>query len=403
MELQTASARLMFCSAQCPLGLILGGPAKSTNLPVHRGAFPGSSRHISRGLTFLNGFDFGRVRGFIDQRKYEHDAAVAKLAFTELEIIFEVEKRYWWLLATHEIVRVYQEAVNARNEEMRLAEILARTDLRPKLDVYVFKSDLERARFHLVEALNAEADAKVALDNAMGLSGAAPPYRLRAVWSDRPITQKVEDAVKLAFKLRPDITMLEDLIQAADRQIVQARSDFFPTLYAYGNYMQVGYGGQPGPGMSSVPNYAVGLVANWPIFNGFETVSQVAEAKYRKEAFRHALEDTEQRIILETQTALLNWQASLDEIRAAKAARDASQLEYELAQVRYRRQLGNTVDVQVAEQRFVADSVRYINSLYAYEVARAAYEEATGESLRKAHLLPGDSGQLRLLKHLERR
>lgn len=326
-------------------------------------------------------YDFGRVRGFIDERKADFDAAEAKLKFADLNLIFEVSERYFALLAAHELVPVYQQAIDERTEELRQTEAFAKTDLKPKLDVYVIRADLERAKLYLIQAQNAEADAKVALDNAMGLSGEAPPYYQKEQWGYAEITEQLPDLLKTAFRLRPDLKVIHDEVRAAGAQIVQARSDFFPSLYAYGNYQEMGYGGQAGIGISNAPNYAVGFVVNWPIFNGFQTVSQVAEAKYRQRSFEHALDDLEQRVILQVQTTYLNWQASIDEIRRAKATRDASQVQYKLSRERYRNALGNIVDVEVAEQRFVADDAAYINALYAYAVAKAAVEEATGESL----------------------
>ena len=50
----------------------------------------------------------------------------------------------------------------------------AKAGLKPDIDVYTAQSDLARAQLQLVDARNAAATAKVALDNAMGLGEHAP-------------------------------------------------------------------------------------------------------------------------------------------------------------------------------------------------------------------------------------
>ena len=59
-------------------------------------------------------FDFGWVRGFAGQRQAESAAARARLKLTELDLIYEVSRRYLDLLAAKQIVRVYEKAVAQR-------------------------------------------------------------------------------------------------------------------------------------------------------------------------------------------------------------------------------------------------------------------------------------------------
>ena len=320
-------------------------------------------------------YDFGRVKGMIDQRKAQLDEAKARLKLTNLNLIFEVNKRYYALLDAHQIVRVYRQAIVQRREHLHQAEVMAKADLKPEVDVYITKADLARAQMHLVQSENAEADAKVGLDNAMGLSGRAPQYYLSTPLSWGPVKEALPDLVKLAFGLRPDLLALEDEARAAGAVITQYRSDFYPTVESMAGYVGMGVG------LPVVSNGYVGLQMSWPIFNGFRTVSHIEEAKAQEQTVEHAIQDLEQRVILQVQTALLNWQASVDVIRRAIQTRDASRIELELASKRYVAGLSNVVELDDAQRRYVADDAAYYNALYGYSVAKAETDWATGRAL----------------------
>ncbi len=64
--------------------------------------------------------------------------------------------------------------------------------------------------------------------------------------------------------------------KAAGAKIVQARSYCFPSAFATGAYSVFD------AGMPAVNNYDLGIVLSWPLFNGFATDHQVAEARYEE-------------------------------------------------------------------------------------------------------------------------
>jgi outer membrane protein len=320
-------------------------------------------------------YDFGRVRGFIDQRKAELDASQAQLQLTDLNLIFEVADRYYGLAAAQQMVKVYQQAIVQRTEHLHQAQVMAQADLRPQVDVYFMQADLSRAQANLIQAQNSVEDAKVALDYAMGLAGQAPSYELGEALGYQPVTAQLESLLQVAFRLRPDLKALVDEARAAGAQVSQARSDYFPTASARAGYVAMG------TGTPAANNYFAGLVVTWPMFNGFLTESQVAEARYRQQAVGHAIDDLRQRVIQEVHTAFLNWQASISVIKQAEQTLDASREEFHLAEERYQTGLGNIVELDDAQRRFTGDSADYVNALLSYAVAKAAVDRATAESL----------------------
>ncbi len=320
-------------------------------------------------------FDFGKVRGFVDEQRANRDAAEARLKLTDLDLIYEVAQRYYGLLAAQQIVTVYEQAIQQRQAHLHQAQVMAQADLRPAIDVSVTQADLSRAEMGLIEAKNGVDDAKVALDAAMGLAGEAPPYRVTGTLSYEPVTATLDSLESTAMRLRPDLNALVSEARAAGARIVEAKSDYFPTADAQAGYIAMSNG------LPAANNYFAGLVITWPLFNGFFTEEQVAEAKERQRAAEYAIADMRQRVIEEVHTTFLNWQASIAVIKKAEQTLNASREELRLADERYRQGLSSVVELDDAQRRFTEDSATYVNSLYGYATAKAAVQRATAESL----------------------
>ncbi|MGH7839614.1 MAG: TolC family protein [Candidatus Binataceae bacterium] len=319
--------------------------------------------------------DFGRRRGFVDERRFEAAATEEQQTVVNLELIFEVSQRYFSLLQGGHLVRVYEKAVEERKFHLHEAQVKASAGLRPQLDVYVTQAEVQRAQLHLVDARNSVADARVAFDNALGLGGESPNYMLVDVLSYSSITDTMESLLQSAFELRPDFEALHDEIKAMGARIVEYRSNYFPSANAVAGYSALG------TGLPAANNFNAGILITWPIFNGFLTSHEVAEVKFRQRAVQSQIEDLRQRIVLQVKTAFLDWQASLERINRAERTLAASRAELELAEKRYDAGLADIIELEDAQRNYTDDDAAYADSLYGFSIAKAAVDYATGRSL----------------------
>jgi outer membrane protein len=278
------------------------------------------------------------------------------------------------LLETRQLVEVYEKAVEERKYHLHEAKVKADAGLRPQLDVYLSQAEVQRAQLHLIDARNAEDDAVVAFDNALGLGGRSPDYQLVDILTYSPITEQLGALLHEAMKLRPDLKALADQASAMGARITQYRSDYFPTVNGVAGYSAMG------TGLPAANNFDVGIVISWPIFNGFLTSHQMAEAQFQQRAIQSQMEDLRQRVFLQVKTAFLDWQASLQRIIRAEQTLAASRAELELAEKRYAAGLSDIVELEDAQRSYTADDAAYANALYGFSVAKAAVDRATGRS-----------------------
>ena len=271
-------------------------------------------------------------------------------------------------------MEVYKKAVEERKYHLHEAKVKADAGLRPQLDVYLSQAEVQRAQLHLIDARNAEDDAVVAFDNALGLGGRSPDYQLVDILTYSPITEQLGALLHEAMKLRPDLKALADQASAMGARITQYRSDYFPTVNGVAGYSAMG------TGLPAANNFDVGIVISWPIFNGFLTSHQMAEAQFQQRAIQSQMEDLRQRVFLQVKTAFLDWQASLQRIIRAEQTLAASRAELELAEKRYAAGLSDIVELEDAQRSYTADDAAYANALYGFSVAKAAVDRATGRS-----------------------
>ena len=320
-------------------------------------------------------FDFGRTRGQIAESRAQADAASAQLKLTDLDLIFQTSQRYYALLGARQLVAVYEEAITQRQEQVHQSKVKSAAGLAPEIDVYTAQAQLARAETQLLAARNEVLKAKAALDNAMGLGAEAPDYETAQTLSPSEVVGLAKEYIDAAMKLRPDLIALEDQARAAGARVREYRSDLFPSANAVAGYNLVG------TGLPGSNNYNIGLVISWPIFNGLLTTHQIEEARLRRTAVEHSIADLRQRIMLEVKTAFLDWQNAHQEIHEAVVTLDASRVELALADKRYTAGLGNIIELTDAERDFIQDKAAYVNTLYAFAVARAGLERAAGQSL----------------------
>jgi outer membrane protein len=276
------------------------------------------------------------------------------------------------LLAAKQRVKVFESAVAQRAEHLHEAEVKAQAGLKPEIDTYTAKAELARAKLHLVDAQNEVATTKVALDNAMGLGPNAPEYHQADVLTYEEITEPLDNYLKTAFGQRPDLKMLEDEARAAGARIAEFKSDYLPTIGATAGYSA------RGQSFPAANNLDVGVLITWPIFNGFITDHEIAEAKLHQDAITHAVQDLRQRIFLQVKSGYLDWQASRQRIHRAEQTVAASRGELDLAEKRYEAGLGNIIELTDAQRRFTEDEAGYVNALADFSIAKAALERDTG-------------------------
>jgi TolC family type I secretion outer membrane protein len=318
-------------------------------------------------------YDFGKIKSQVDAAQFNLRAANSDAETTLQTVIVNVQQAYFGLQQAQRLVKVSEEAITQFKKHLDLAMGRFKAGVAPKIDVTTAEVDSSNAQLNLITARNNAQVARVTLNNAMGIK-TSDGYRVddpTAVQHERII---LDEAVALAMRLRPEMISQQALEQAAEVTIKTAQSDFFPTVSSSANYS---YTGQESP---FVYNWNVTGTVNIPIFSGFLTKQQVAEARANLLKTKASGEVLRQNILLEVNQALLNLEAAKERLQVTAVTVTQAKERLALVEGRYRAGLSNAIEVTDAEVALVNAQVNDVVAMSNYQAVKAQLDRATGIS-----------------------
>jgi outer membrane protein TolC len=319
-----------------------------------------------------NIYDFSRTGTKVDIQKLNLEAARADLNMVFLNIIMGVKQAYYELLRAKRARTINVETIGQFEQHLETARGLYEAGSKPMFDVTKAEVDLSNARVNLLKAENAIIIARVNLNNAMGMPE-APPYDLEEDVVYQKNTVDLNESLKKAYLMRPDLRSLIFKKEAAQKSILLARKDFLPTLSGSAGY---GWSGEEYP---LERGWNIGANLNFNLFSGFLTKNQVGEAMASFEVSR-AVEDTlRQTIRLDVEQAYANLQTAEKSIAAAEVTLRQAEENQKLAQGRYAAGVGSPLEVTDALVAYGNARLTLSGAIYDHKEAEASLQKAMGE------------------------
>jgi outer membrane protein TolC len=256
----------------------------------------------------------------------------------------------------------------------RLAEDQRSAGVIAGIDVLRQQVELESARARLITAQNALEKQKLKLARAIGL-----PLDQAFELADHPTytpapPMTLDAALSIAYATREDLRSAEARVEAAAASMRSARGNSLPSLH-----FDADYGGL-GSSVSTVERtYTVAADVRVPVFDGGSTRGKVMQADADLKARQSELEDLRAGVRMDVTAALLDLQATDAGVQVAQSARTLATRQLEQAQDRVRAGVTNTIELAQAQEDEVIATERYIASVHAHLLAKAAMARALGQ------------------------
>jgi outer membrane protein len=338
-------------------------------------------------------FDLGGRSGEIDEAKANLLASDLAFNDTHRRIIDEVASAYYRFLnaeGQHEAAEVSLENAKTVEEdaEARLANGLA-----TKPDQLEATAARAQAEYDLQATVGAVDIARGDLATAIGI---APGTALKVEGIEKlklpsSIADSVDEEIRRALSQRPDLLQQFTRLRAADAEMKQAKSTYFPSLsFAGDGGLARAYGQQdllPG-------SYAEGEVwgaelnLKWTLFDGARREYRIAQAKADKKAAQAQIDTLRDQIANEVWGAYSNMQTALRQQQAAAALLTASEESYEAAHEAYGYGVRNLLDVVSAQKALAQARSEDIaaRTQLLLETTDAAFQ--TGDLIQVQHWSP---------------
>ena len=319
-------------------------------------------------------YDFGVTQNLVTIRKLDNQGYKIMLTGTVNSIVCEVKKAYYNLQYALESRKVAQEMVERYESFYNQAKAFYMAGTSPKVDVTIAEVNLSNAKLLLIQAENAVDIAMAKLNNTMGL-----PYGNKYKISDNlrynPCDITLKEAINVANDSRPELQLAEVKVEEARQNVKLVKKSYFPTITAEGQY-QIG-----GRTFTSNYGYNFGGYLNFPTINGMLIKNEIKEAKALHSREQAYALNTKNNIYYEIQQAYYSMIEKKNSIPVSFLGLKQAKENYELSYGRYKVGVGNPVELKEAQVQYQDAMLRYYNSLYQFNSARADLEKFIGKNL----------------------
>ncbi len=314
-------------------------------------------------------FDFGKTWAATDAARSSAESFRQALELQRQTIAVNVKTAYFTLLLAKRLVGVNMAALDRALLNLKSAQGFYQVGTQPKSFVTRAEVDVANGRVSLIQAQNALALARVALNTAMGIA-VSSPTEVRDILAYEPYPVDRDTLVAEALQHRPDYLQIKAQADSADATVRQKFRNFFPSIFATGTY------GATRADMNEIYDYGVQLT--WSIFDGGNMIAQYKEAKANVDAIQARVRDTELTVWQDVQQSYLNMIAAEQQIGAAQKAVDSAQENFQLSQGRFDAGVANIIELTDAQLALTQAQSNEAQALANYRIAIAQLERAVG-------------------------
>ncbi|MCX8035547.1 MAG: TolC family protein [Candidatus Sumerlaeia bacterium] len=348
---------------------------------------PGPANNTSRGQlsvtqSLLRGFGLDVNLASLRQARLDTQRSQYELRGYAESLIAQVEETYWDYALAQEQIRIVTDSLNLALDQLRETQERVQVGKLAPTELAAAEAEVASRRESLINARSTLATTRLRL---LRLINPASPN----LW-DRPIElldrpepieaelDAVEEHVKVALLMRPDLNQARLAIQGSDLTLVQTRNGLLPRLDLFITLGGTGYadsfsGSVRGEDSRSYEG-TVGFNFDYPIGNRAPQARH-QRALISRDQLEEALQNTRQLVEVDVRSAYIEVTRAKEQVAATSATRRAQEEKLRSETEKFR--VGKSTSLQVAQAQ------RDLLSAQIDEVrSRAAYLKALVELYR---------------------
>ena len=316
----------------------------------------------------------GKIESGIAAAKLGAEISDLQLQNVKQQIRFAATQAYYNILACQNFEQARAQAVDQLTGHLDNVNQSFAVGLVARADVLRSEVALANAQQALVTARNNTAIAKASFNKLLGRS-VQEPVSIGDALSYEPTSYDLNECIDYAMGHRADYNASQKSIAAAKENVKAAAAGNKPSVALTGSYTTY----DTKFNEFGTKQWLAGVNISMNIFDGDITANKVKEAKARAAQAEHAAKDEASTVSFEVQQAYLDMKKSESNVSTNKTAVGKAEEDFRLAGARYGANLGTNLDVVDAEVALTNARTNYIQSLYDYNVSKAALEKAMGK------------------------
>jgi len=222
------------------------------------------------------------------------------------------------------------------------------------------KSDVERTKLILTNALGITFDAKLILTDELKMP-------------EEPVPAQ-DYARDVAFAKRPEINAQQQRMQVSSLMLSSVKGERLPSLQAQGDYGLIGNQID-----ATLSTYNVGVTLSIPIFDGGQREGRIGEGRSRLLQEEIKMDMVTRQITMELREALVTLTSAKEQLRIAKDGLKSALTEVQLARERVRVLSSNTLELSNSLLSLVRARDNMIDGLFRANASRVNLARAMGQ------------------------
>ena len=330
-------------------------------------------------------FQFGKRLARHDQSMLRWDIARLQTERARQSVGFDVSVRYAEVLEAYAAREVAERTVERAEAVLKDATNLEKRGILTREDVLRADVQVADARQALTSARSGVSIAHAALNRAIGITvgfptrvtEAALPIATPLQPASSTFCLGLEECLDLAVQNRPELIVVQKAIQSAARGVDAARADYLPTFgtRATGSVVD-------GIDVQNSVVLNAGIFMKWDLYTGGRRNGVVLAAESDVRAAVAEAQQICDTIAFEVHVAFANIVDARERIVQTRTAVEQARETLRLVQNRYNRGDAKPTDVVDAQTALTRAEQNANDARYAYLIALARMEFATGVPLR---------------------
>lgn len=375
-----------------PTGTSIGlqGSTSYTDSSLYSDTFTATRLGVSVTQALLQGMDIRANLARVHQAGIESLISEYELrGFTEI-LLGEVESKFWDYALAQRQIEIYTNSLNLAKKQMAEAQerikigILAETELAAtqaevalrRESLINARSDLAKERLNLLRLLNPSQNINWNRDIILEYQTALPSIEL----------DNVEQHVRVALKMRPDLNQARLQIQQGDLEVIRTKNGLLPKMDFFITFGKTGYADTFNRSADNIfgDSYDVtgGLIFEYPPVNR-SARARHSRAIISRQQLLEALKNLTQLVQVDVRSAYIEVTRAREQIAATAATRNFQEEKLRTEIEKFRVGKSTSLLVAQAQRDLLASQIAEIQAFANYLKALVALYRLEGSLLQR--------------------
>jgi outer membrane protein TolC len=298
---------------------------------------------------------------------------------TREDVVLSVKKAYYAVLLTQKVVDVTKEGLELARATYSNLDKLYKEGMASEFDLLRAQVQVSNTEPMVSQAENNLLLAKNALRSLLALDSSQPLTLTGDLMMDEIPASILDEESLLSLQRNSSLLGLHSYDKILDKNITIQRSDYYPTLAAFGSYeWQTQDNGFNFNQYNTAKSLIVGVQLTYTLFDGFMRKYRTEQAIIEKDKLALNIKKLEDGIKIQVDESRFRMNDAKKRVEAQAKSVEQAQKALSIAEVRFKNGLGTQLELIDARLALTQTQINRAQSIYDYLVARADWEKTSG-------------------------